>query len=731
MRVPLMIGAVLASLTATSASAQQVAELQAPAAVTLAVGQRQEILVSAFSASGDFLSNVRYSWSGGDASIARVDSDPAVQDVFFLVGVGAGVTTWQLRGGGKAHDVEVTVTGGAMNVGEGAATKLEVEPADTKLFPFEERQMEVSFLKDDGSYAAFSPVTWNSLVPSVASVDASGLVVAITTGATAIEARTASGLVDRVRVEVIEADWTFEQPRYSIAPLESDTLRIVVPSQNNRRLDLRQFDGIRSLNPSTVAVSLTGVITAVSPGSTEIVAQGFGREQRVSVTVHPEVDEIRVVPSSSGEVLVPLGGAVAFRATPVSAAGQPIPEAVILWAVGDTSVATFDDDSLMLHGHTVGTTELSIVAPSGFESYRWSVRVAATGLVTDRSRLGLSLGGSDTLTASFADTMGLPLGPAREVTWTSLDPGVAAVTAAGVVQPRGFGRARIEASTPWGVADTAVVFVQGDVLVTSTRSGSAALYAFDRSSPENMIQITAGPGNDMAGSFSPDGGRVVFTSSRNGSFDLFVADADGGNPVQVTSAPGNEAEPVWAADGERIVYQSEAGGTLQIWIVNADGTGARELTQGQPSLEPAVSPDGSKVAYTSPREGNYDIFVLDLGTGAEENVTQSGAGTHERVPAWIDDHTLAYVREDRQGRTNSWRVMRHPLGGSPMPLTDTTLVVSDFAVATDGTLALAVSEQADRGTLRRLYLLGPRGGVPVLVPPASDQDQMARPAFRR
>jgi hypothetical protein len=47
-------------------------------------------------------------------------------------------------------------------------------------------------------------------------------------------------------------------------------------------------------------------------------------------------------------------------------------------------------------------------------------------------------------------------------------------------------------------------------------------------------------------------------------------------------------------------------------------------------------------------------------------------------------------------------------------------------------LALAVSEQlGSGGTSRRLYLLGPQDRTPVLVPPAGDDDQMARPAIRR
>jgi hypothetical protein len=521
------------------------------------------------------------------------------------------------------------VTGGSISVGEGVATILQIEPPELQLFPFEEWQLDLRFLKDDGSLAGYSSLTWESNRPSVADVDQSGMVTAMTPGVVVVEARTESGLRDRVRVEVVEADWTFAQSRYSLAPLESDTLHVVVPSQEDRRLDPRQFDQWRSSNPNIVTVTPLGVVTAASPGTADIVASGYGREQRVSITVHPQVEEIRLNPTQDREVRVPLGGVVTFRASALDATGQPIPEAVFLWTVADTEVATFDADSLLLVGQDVGTTTLTMRS-RGFPEARWTVSVAAAGLVVDRTRLGLGLSESDTLTASFADSLGVPLGVARNVTWTSLNPGVAAVSPEGVLQPRAFGKALIEASTPWGVADTVAVFIQGELLVTSTRGGGAALYAFDRADPSTLQQVTSGPGNDMAGSYSPDGSQIVFASTRGGNFDLYVANADGSDVVQVTSTPATEAEPVWTTDGGRIVYQSDATGSVQVWIVNADGTSARALTSGEPHLEPAVSPNGSRIALVSTRDGTYDVYVMDIDGGQIENVTRTSTARADR-----------------------------------------------------------------------------------------------------
>ncbi|MBE0594763.1 MAG: Ig-like domain-containing protein, partial [Gemmatimonadales bacterium] len=529
------IAAVVLSAAGAQRTVAQVADLQVfPAAVSLGVGQREEILVSAYSASGDYLSNVRFQWSRVDTAIVRVETDPASPPgVFYLVGAGPGATELQIRAGGQSRTISVSVTGAAVASGVGVATILQVEPTEVRLFPLEQIQLQPKFLKDDGTLAAYSPLSWESVRPEVARVDQNGIVAAIEPGVTVVEARTTAGLSRRVRVEVTRADWTFAQPRYSLAPLESDTLRAVVPSQGNRPLDPRQFSGWRSSNPNVVAVSPVGIVTAMSAGTAEITATAFGQEQRVPVTVHPEVVEIRVNPKR-GEVLVPLGGAIQFTATALAADSSPIPEAVLIWDVADTTLATFDGEALKVTGHELGRTRLTMRA-RGFADATWDLEVVATGLVVDRQRLGMGRADQVTLHAAFADSTGAELSPARQVTWTSSAPGVVAVSADGVLQPAALGRAEVVASTPWGVADTTLVFVQGEILVTSTRDGTADIFAFDRTSPEDLVSVTSGPGDDISSAYSPDGSRIALASNRDGNFEIYVVDADGGNPIRLTN----------------------------------------------------------------------------------------------------------------------------------------------------------------------------------------------------
>jgi WD40 repeat protein len=722
----------LASVLGAAGGGAQVAELQVfPASVTLAVGQREEVLASAYSASGDYLSTVQFRWTQTAQSIVRIESDPASPPgVFYLVGVAPGTAELRLTAGDRSESVSVTVSGAIVAAGEGVATILQVEPAEVKLFPLEQVQLQPRFLRDDGALAAYSPLTWVSMRPDVATVDQSGVISALDTGRTIVEAKTERGLSRRVLIEVTAADWEFDQSEYLLAPMGSDTVRAVVPSQGDRLLDPRQFVAWRSTNPNVVTISPVGEITGMSAGTAQVEADGFGRTQRATVRVHPTVEEIVVRPRP-GDVLVPLGGAIELRATALAADSTPVPEATLHWHIRDTTVASFDADSLLLHGREIGGTVLTMNSP-GFADAIWTVHVSATGLVVAPRRLGIGLDDNASLAASFADSAGITLAPARAVMWSTSNPDVVRVRDDGTLDPVGFGSAEVMAFTPWGVGDTALVFVQGAIVVTSTREGTADLFAFDPQRPSRINPITSGPGDDLGAAFSPDGSRIAFASNRDGNFEIYVTDADGGNVTRLTTTTANETEPTWGPDGTWLAYQSDASGAPQIWSMRADGSDQRPLTEGPANMEPAVSPDGRAIAFSTIRDGNYEVYLMAPDGSEQRNVSRN-AEAHERVPGWIDAGTLAYVREERTGRSATWVVVGHPLDGMPQPLTQPDMVVNDFTISPDGaTLAIASEEQGPSGrTIRAVYLVPVGGGLMTEVPRQDEHDQIVRPAFRR
>lgn len=127
------------------------------------------------------------------------------------------------------------------------------------------------------------------------------------------------------------------------------------------------------------------------------------------------------------------------------------------------------------------------------------------------------------------------------------------------------------------------------------------------------------PGQSSANSgpaWSPDGSRIAFTSTRSGSYEIWVMSEDGSNPVQLTSAgPALSASPAWSPDGSRIAYHSNRSGNNDIWVMSSAGSDLTQLTfDSAIDQQPAWSPDGTHIAFASKRTGFGEIWILQLPT---------------------------------------------------------------------------------------------------------------------
>ncbi len=717
-------------------SGQQVAEVQvAPVTVTLAVGERKELLASAYDSRGDNIATARFTWSSSSPGVVRVEEDPSVPGIAALIGIGPGLANVEVRVGNRRASAAVQVVsagaGAAALAGAGLATVLQIEPGSVFLLPSEDIRLQPRFLKDDGSLAAPTLITWRSLRPDIATVTPDGVAVGVSLGQGVIEATSATGLLARVTVQVAQAPFGFGTEVLSLSPAEAETLSVVVPGQNNRLVSARRLVW-RSTNDAVVRVSPIGVATGMSAGKAEIVATGFGQESRLQVSVHRPVEFLEVQPrATEGFVALPLGGSITFSATPLASDETAVPEAPLTWVQPDTALAAFDPTTGRLTGKALGETQLQVRGPGEGLEVTWAVRVIAGGLAIEPGAIALGRGARRDLTASLTDDIGRSVSPATDLTWTSSDPGIVGVDDQGGLEAKTFGVANVIATTAWGGADTAVVYVQGEILVTSTRGGQADVFAFDRERPDQFNQVTDQPGNELNAVYSPEGTRIVYVSDEGGNLDLFLIDAVGGNRVRLTSTQSLEASPSWTPDGSKIVYESDATGVTQIWVMNADGSEARQLTRGEvTNIQPAVSPDGRTIAFTSVREGNYDIYLMDLDGSNQRSFT--AAAVNETMPIWVSDSAIAYVSERYERRRPKRTVTVLNSSGQLTVLTPEELVVTDFAISPTGDLlAAVVSAEGRSGLESRLYLIPLTGeGTPVEVPRADPRDQLGAPSFR-
>ena len=72
--------------------------------------------------------------------------------------------------------------------------------------------------------------------------------------------------------------------------------------------------------------------------------------------------------------------------------------------------------------------------------------------------------------------------------------------------------------------------------------------------------------------------RIVFTSLRDGNYEIYVMDADGRNQKRLTDDPRSEREPAWSPDGQRIAFRTPRGRNREIYVMDADGRNRKRLT---------------------------------------------------------------------------------------------------------------------------------------------------------
>jgi dipeptidyl aminopeptidase/acylaminoacyl peptidase len=192
-------------------------------------------------------------------------------------------------------------------------------------------------------------------------------------------------------------------------------------------------------------------------------------------------------------------------------------------------------------------------------------------------------------------------------------------------------------SGDWGETDLLVLNPDGSEthltrangLVTAgsfSPDGSKVVYAVqgDRSTI-SVVDASGGPPDILrtrewrssrvcclyGATFSPDGTQIAyFEGMYDHSNTLQIMNADGsGSRTLIQQEFGHVRGLQWSPDGSRLAFAS--GG---LWVVGADGTGLTQISSEQPDrVDPHWSPDGSHIAYTryEDERGSLEIVRLE------------------------------------------------------------------------------------------------------------------------
>lgn len=122
-------------------------------------------------------------------------------------------------------------------------------------------------------------------------------------------------------------------------------------------------------------------------------------------------------------------------------------------------------------------------------------------------------------------------------------------------------------------------------------------------------------------SFTPDG-KIIYTSPRDGNFDLWQLNANG-EQKQLTKNSGDwNTKPQITADSRYIIFASSRSGTRQIWRMDADGGNPKQLTEEVFADEPSLSPDGQNIYFTIKADEKSYISKVSIDGGKSVRISR-------------------------------------------------------------------------------------------------------------
>jgi len=151
--------------------------------------------------------------------------------------------------------------------------------------------------------------------------------------------------------------------------------------------------------------------------------------------------------------------------------------------------------------------------------------------------------------------------------------------------------------------------------------------------------------------------RIVFTSYRNGQYDIYKMDPAGQNVLRLTNSPTQEGEAAFSFDNKRVALVrprvNAANWTWRdIYIVNADGSNGHWARPTAPAnfelSHPSWSPDGSKLAVSMSLNGVSYVAYLILATGQLSAYSTGYGGLPGTWPTYTKAGQIVYLGPTRK-----------------------------------------------------------------------------------
>lgn len=194
------------------------------------------------------------------------------------------------------------------------------------------------------------------------------------------------------------------------------------------------------------------------------------------------------------------------------------------------------------------------------------------------------------------------------------------------------------------------ILARGEIFAASTKEGGEAVRITNSAAPESFV------------TWSGDSKKLVYSSERNGSLELFNYDFGSETESQITKGKNQDFSPVFSPDGKTLVFIRN-GRSLMAYDVNSKQE--KELCKVFTDTPPVLggrllawSPDSKWVAYLSysPETRSYTNAYAIPAIGGKSQALSSLANSNAGTISWSPDGT--FILFDTSQRTEDGAIAR-------------------------------------------------------------------------
>ncbi len=163
-------------------------------------------------------------------------------------------------------------------------------------------------------------------------------------------------------------------------------------------------------------------------------------------------------------------------------------------------------------------------------------------------------------------------------------------------------------------------------------------------------------GAHAAPAFSPDGRRIVFSTSQRAKSEIWSIAVDSGDPILMAREPSAGFDPIYAADGHGIFFSARAREINTLWQLPLSRRGVKpagpavrvDLPHLASIHQLAISVDGSKMAFAA-METTSNLWSLPINPKTAEPAGEPvpltrGTGRNNRPAFSPDGRRIAFDR---------------------------------------------------------------------------------------